>query len=311
MSTAACFSGSALDWASQRRSDGPWLAARLADDSARFLPFLKLKPLIRLEPEPDLGWLTRARAGEHLEADACVVFLGLDGDAARFAFDLSSSPAPVAAAEFADIGKFIDVRSIAAQLEAGRAAILAQARPLLDWHDRHGFCANCGAPSELRNGGHLRRCGECGAEHFPRTDPVVIMLPIRDGRCLLGNNRRFPGTLYSALAGFLEPGESIEDAVKRETREEVGIEVAAVRYIASQPWPFPSSLMIGCFAEAESTEITLDREELLDARWFTRAELAAALGAQASGKELDGVPLLPPPLAIAHTLMRIWIDETN
>ncbi len=311
MPAAACFSGSPLDWASSRRADAAWLAARLADDSARLLPFLNLKPLIRLEPEPDLGWLTRARLGEHLGADARVVFLGLDGEAARFALDLSSSPAAVAAEDFADVGKFIDVRSIAAQLEAGSTAVLAQARPLLDWHDRHGFCANCGAPSEIANGGYLRRCTACGAEHFPRTDPVVIMLPLRDGSCLLGNNRRFPGTLYSALAGFLEPGESIEEAVRRETLEEVGIEVANVRYVASQPWPFPSSLMIGCFAEAASGEITLDREELLDARWFTRAELAAALGAQAAGKELDGAPLLPPPLAIAHTLMRIWIDEIN
>ena len=169
----------------------------------------------------------------------------------------------------------------------------------------HGFCAQCGAPSRIREAGYLRLCSntDCGAQHFPRTDPVVIMLVESDGDCLLGRSARFPGSMYSALAGFMEPGESIEEAVRREVAEESGVTVGAVRYIASQHWPFPSSLMIGCVGTATDRAITLDPSELADARWFSRAEIAAMVD---NWRAADG-PRMPPPLSLAHQLARRWL----
>jgi NAD+ diphosphatase len=180
---------------------------------------------------------------------------------------------------------------------------LAEAKAMLQWHMRHRFCANCGAPTAPACAGWKRECPACKVEHFPRTDPVVIMLAIDGERCLLGRQTRFVASTYSCLAGFMEPGETIEDAVRRETREEAGIVCGRVRYFATQPWPFPMSLMIGCHAEATSTTITIDREELEDARWFDRSEAAAML----MRKHPDGL-ITPPPIAIAHHIIRAWVD---
>ncbi len=154
---------------------------------------------------------------------------------------------------------------------------LAEGKALLFWHAKHRFCANCSLPTVASAGGWRRECASCGTHHFPRTDPVVIMLAIDGERCLLGRQPRFPAGMYSCLAGFLEPGETIEDAVRREIAEEAGIATGTVTYLGSQPWPFPASLMIGCMVEAASTEITIDRQELEDARWFTRDEVKAML----------------------------------
>ncbi|MGU3360676.1 NAD(+) diphosphatase [Methylobacterium sp. M6A4_1b] len=199
-----------------------------------------------------------------------------------------------------------DLRSLAGE---GRIAphelgLLATAKSLLGWHARHGFCANCGSPTTLAAGGYRRECTACGTHHFPRTDPVVIMLITRGDSCLLGRSPRFHEGMYSCLAGFLEPGETVEDAVRRETFEEVGLTVGAVRYHASQPWPFPSSLMIGCVAESLDAAITLDPEELADARWFSRDSVAAML----EGRHPDGLTT-PPPLAIANLLMRAFVEQ--
>jgi NAD+ diphosphatase len=178
------------------------------------------------------------------------------------------------------------------------------AKAMLDWHARHRFCANCGQPSTMRAAGWRRECDACSAQHFPRVDPVVIMVAVSGERCLLGRQARFAPGMYSALAGFLEPGETIEDAVRREILEEAGIPCSRVVYLASQPWPFPSSLMIGCFAKATTEEISIDRTELEDARWFSRAELAAMF-AGSHPHELKA----PQPFAIAHHLLKAFVEE--
>ena len=207
-----------------------------------------------------------------------------------------------------DDGTFraLDLRSIALQgaVPAEEMGPLATAKALLHWHSRHRFCAACGGPTALASAGFRRDCPRCGAQHFPRTDPVVIMLVTHGDCCLLGRQPRFPPGVYSCLAGFLEPGETIEDAVRRETFEEAGVAVGEVRYQASQPWPFPASVMIGCRGEAVSDALTLDRDELEDARWFAKDEVRLML------ERLHPDALcLPPPMAIAHYLIRRWAEE--
>ena len=188
------------------------------------------------------------------------------------------------------------------ELPAGEAATYAAARSLIDWHARHGFCPRCGAPTQAFRAGWARRCTADGSEHFPRTDPVVIMLAEHDGRVLVGRQKAFPPGRYSALAGFVEVGESMEEAVARELHEEAGVRATAVRYLSSQPWPFPSSLMLACIAEVADDSITLDEKELEAAMWVTRDDVAAALA------EAEGARFLPPPaFAIANTLFQHWL----
>jgi NAD+ diphosphatase len=197
-----------------------------------------------------------------------------------------------------------DLRSVAVQglVRQEELGILAMAKSMLDWHRRHRFCANCGAATAPAHAGFRRDCAACGTQHFPRTDPVVIMLIARGENCLLGRQPRFPPGMYSCLAGFLEPGETIEDAVRRETFEEAGIRVGRVSYAASQPWPFPSSLMIGCIGEALNEEIVIDRQELEEARWFHKDELRLML----ERRHPDGLQAANP-IAIAHHLVRGWM----
>ena len=231
------------------------------------------------------------------------VFLGTVDGAPRFGVGI----APAAAEALKSRADFLitDLRSIAVQglVDADHLPPIAEAKAVLHWHARHRFCPNCGAPTELADGGWKRNCPSCKAEHFPRTDPVVIMLAIDGDRCLLGRSPRFAPTMWSCLAGFMEPGESIEDAVHRETREEAGITCGRVAYYRSQPWPFPSSLMIGCHAEAVTRDIVVDKTELEDARWFDRAEIASMLLRQ----HPQGLTT-PPPVAIAHHIIRAWMD---
>jgi NAD+ diphosphatase len=199
----------------------------------------------------------------------------------------------------------VDMRSIAMQglVDPATVAILGQAKAMAHWHARHGFCANCGLKSRVGGGGWRRECASCQAQHFPRTDPVVIMLAVDGERCLLGRQPRFPKGMYSALAGFLEPGETVEEAVRREIREEAGIACDEVRYLASQPWPFPASLMIGCLARATSFDISRDDEELEDARWFSREEVRAMFE-----KRHPEALLAPNRMAIAHHLVKFWLE---
>jgi NAD+ diphosphatase len=239
-----------------------------------------------------------------LGATAELVFLGLLAGSGRFGIGLE--PAAIEPLKTAPDLLIADLRSIAVQGLVGpdHLAPLAEAKALLHWHARHRFCSNCGAPSRPVDGGWRRDCPACRAQHFPRTDPVAIMLAIAGERCLLGRQARFAPGMWSCLAGFVEPGESIEDAVRREVREESGIVCGRVGYFASQPWPFPSSLMIGCHTEALSNDIVVDRDELEDARWFDRDEVTAMLLRQ----HRDGLTT-PPPVAIAHHIIRAWVEN--
>ncbi len=313
--------GNPLHRAGNERRDPDWLSAALAGEGARFLPVQRLKVAVTAAEGRERGApadcgapgagaggegganrLAWARGGGWLEGAGEPVLLGLEGGDARFAVDVSDVPAPAEVSFGPCSGvEFQGLRTAAPNLPAGDAAIAAQARSLVGWHERHPFCPACGAATRPRNGGGSRACAGCGAEHFPRTDPVVIVVVSRGGRALLGRSGRFPGNLYSALAGFMEPGESVEEAVRREVAEEAGIEVGAVRYVFSQPWPFPASLMLGCIAEGLSGEIVIDPKELEDARWFSRVELADALAGR------SGVLTVPQPLAIAHHLIRAWL----
>jgi NAD+ diphosphatase len=195
------------------------------------------------------------------------------------------------------------MRSAAALLPASDVAILGQAKALIDWHQRHGFCPRCGAPTMLADAGYRRVCGACKAEHFPRTDPVVIMLATHDDACLVGRGKHFPSRMFSALAGFIEPGETIEEAVRRELFEEAGVQAGAVTYFTTQPWPFPSSLMIGCFAEAHTRELRIDDKELAEALWLERPVARALL----AGERVTDF-WIPPPIAIAHHLIKAWAN---
>lgn len=308
------FAGSTMDRAGHLRT--PADQARLrADPAARTLVVWRGKPLFAGEDAPVLSWLTMA-AEILVEAAAPPVFLGLEGGAPRFATDVSAWEDPGAdsdeLARFLDQSRnrhptltqdesFLDLRAVMVRLAAPDAGAAATARGVLGWHETHRFCARCGGPSVSDLAGWQRSCPACGARHFPRTDPVVIMLVTAGNRVLIGRSPGWPEGMYSLLAGFMEPGETVEDAVRREVAEETGIAVGRVGYVASQPWPFPASLMIGCWAEAQSADITLDPEELEDAIWVTREEVLASL----SGTN----PALRParPGAIARALIERWL----
>lgn len=297
------FSGNRIDRQSEKRDDGsvdralrdPHTRVMVLTDGARmllkrhgtgFAPFFSIAELKLLGLD-----------------EAPLVLLGDDDQgpllAAQAVVDADTLPETINA---------IDFRSIYVQglLDAERAGALAQAAALLAWNASHRFCSRCGTQTRSASGGYKRVCPNCSAEHFPRTDPVVIMLAVTPDRCLLGRSARFAPGMFSALAGFVEPGETIEDAVRRETLEEAGIKVGRVAYHASQPWPFPYSLMIGCYGEALNENIQADLTELEDCRWFTRDETRAAL----EGKHPDGI-FTPPPAAIAHRLIRDWVDAES
>ena len=297
------FAGNPMDRADALRRDPEWLAGAVNDPSSRFLAFSRLNVLTQDDNGVELMWLSTAQFAA-LGCDAPPIFLGLNDEIAHFAADVSKIDDPLA--QLGDIGgQFRDCRMAAMALPQEQTGIVAQARSQVDWHARHGFCSVCGVPTQPERGGHVRRCDSCGAEHFPRTDPVAIMLIIDGDRCLLGQPAgRFAGTgLYTALAGFIDQGESIEEAVRREVREEAGIEVGEVRYHSSQPWPFPSSLMIGCHGTANSTDIVIDDQELADVAWFTRDDVAQALAGDTTRMQVPG------PIAIAHHLIRAWVAE--
>jgi len=312
MSHPHTFSGNPLDRADVLRRDETALADAAAAAGSRYLLMWNLNVLMIEDAQaPAVGWLTAGDVGR-LEIDTPPVFLGLGGDVAHFALDVSALGDPMHELNLGPPWQFADVRSAAARLPMAETGILAQARSQVDWHRRHRFCSVCGERTRAFKGGHVRRCASCGAEHFPRTDPVAIMLVTDGERCLLGQSAgRLARTgMYSALAGFIDQGESIEEAVRREVLEEAGIRVGRVRYHSSQPWPFPSSLMIGCHGEAESLDIRIDQEEMTDVRFFPLDEVRAAMDRVLTGTpSADPATLkLPGPIAIAHHLIRAWVD---
>ncbi len=264
------YTGSPLDRASHLRTDAAWIADALSHPATRFVPVWRGQNLFRTAADgtPDAVFpVGLATAG------STWAFLGNSGGAATFALDLSGTGDPATAVPD-ELGQFSDLRTIGAGLPADQAAILAHARGLMHWRSRHRFCGVCGAACEPHSAGNVMACAGCGTHHFPRTDPAVIMLVAHGDKVLLGHSARFPNSvMYSTLAGFVEPGESLEEAVAREVMEESGVAVARVRYHSSQPWPFPGSIMLGFYADGLTEEITLDETELTDARWFSRAEL--------------------------------------
>ena len=271
------YTGSPLDRAGALRDDEAWIATRLADPASLLVPVWRSQTLFQgLESgRPEAVFLTGEAASALRMAGGPWAFLGLMGEQAVFAVDVSGveDPLPLLSET---IGRFADLRLIGPGLPDKDAAILAHARGLMHWRNRHRFCGNCGGPCTVRSAGHAYACTQCGAQHFPRTDPAVIMLVHRADRVLLGHSQRFPkSNMYSTLAGFVEPGESLEEAVAREVLEESDVRVGAVLYHSSQPWPFPSSIMLGFYAEGLTEAITIDPTELRDARWFTRSELQA------------------------------------
>jgi len=299
------FAGNPLDRASEKRTDPKWIESKRRDPSSLILPMWRLEPFLLgredSDPPVGLGLLQPASADSLADAGAPCVFLGLDGDRAIFALDLSEADDPAKAGPLAGLGHFRDARTAAQMVSLKDAAIIGQAKAMIDWHQRHGFCPRCGAPTKMMDAGYRRLCDNCKAEHFPRVDPVVIMLATHGEACLVGRGKQFPPGMFSALAGFVEPGETIEEAVRRELMEEASVKVGAVSYYATQPWPFPSSLMIGCFAKAESREAKVDENELAEVRWIERS-LARELIA---GKQVAGLRV-PPPIAIAYHLIKTF-----
>jgi NAD+ diphosphatase len=262
-----------LDRRAELRADRAWIERQLRHEATRILPVWRSQNLVAgIGADPRAAWLSATQA-ESWIGGGDAIFLGLAGDVAHFALELSlEDPAP--AAEIAGAA-FTDLRNVGAIMPRDEGALLAYARGAIHWHSRHRFCGVCGHPTVSEQAGHQRRCSNaaCGTPHFPRTDPAVIML-VHDGeRVLLGRQAQWPPGMHSVLAGFVEPGESLEEAVAREVMEEVGIPVAQVRYHSSQPWPFPSSIMLGFMARALSTDIRLAQDEIESARWFSRDDL--------------------------------------
>jgi NAD+ diphosphatase len=294
------YTGSPLDRATHRREDAAWVAEALADPDSRFVPVWRSRSLLHgmEDGAPEAVYLTGAAAEALRMSGGPWALLGVADAHAVFAVDLSAVEDPLPLLP-AGLGTFVDLRATGGSLKPADASVLAHARGLLHWRARHLFCGVCGGACVPRSAGNAVTCTQCGAQHFPRTDPAVIMLVSRGDQVLLGHSQRFPNsTMYSTLAGFVEPGESLEEAVRREVHEETGVEVGHVAYHSSQPWPFPASIMLGFYAEGLSEAITIDPEELRDARWFSHDELRnhAALGFS-----------LPRADSIARRLLEDWM----
>lgn len=308
------FANNPLDRASYRRADKAWLEEQLKNPASLFVPFRRQKrrdwePFVLPEAQPsqgkDIGWTPAALLPE-LAGDGITVFLGINKRGkALFAADVSGTADVENHPALKGQGAFEDLRGLAmaGEITPTELAIMAQAKSMIDWHSRHGFCSVCGAKSEMAEAGYKRVCPSCKAEHFPRTDPVVIMLATHGEKCFVGRQEIWPKGMHSALAGFVEPGESIEEAVAREMEEEAGISVSTVTYHSTQPWPYPSSLMIGCHAVADSEEFKVDGVELSGGRWITREEARKILAGEG-----DGTIWLPPAFAIAHQLVKAFAE---
>ncbi len=291
------YSSDEIDRATHLRDDKAWLTERLTDPTTRFIPVWRTYNLFEVGNEQVPALLTQENVNIK-DADE-VIFLGLIGNTAYFALDFSSLIEP----PLDSLGKFRDLRSSGALLAHTIGSLLAFARGIVYWHVRHQFCGECGALTLSKFAGHQRICSNenCGAPCFPRTDPAVIMAVYHDDRLLMGRQIRWPTGMYSVLAGFVEPGESLEDAVAREIFEEVGIEIEDIQYHSSQPWPFPSSIMLGFMARAVTTDLVIDRTELEDARWYSRDDLICTANS-------DNFRL-PNKDSIARQLVEDWLNQ--
>jgi NAD+ diphosphatase len=290
-----------IDRAADRRRDPAWLAAQERDEHSQFIPVWRSQNLFPISDAPRPVLLSPHQVRAHIPESTSSTLLGILECRPYFAIDLPSGDA--AAARLAELGKFQDLRQLAALLDRETGALLAYARAMAYWHAQHRFCGLCGSPTFSTEGGHARVCcnDRCGEHHFPRTDPAVIVLVCCGEQALLGRKSVWPEGQYSTVAGFVEPGESIEAAVAREVWEETGIQIAGMDYRSSQPWPFPSSLMLAFRARAARRAIRVDQYELEHARWFTRDELRDGLTA--------GTLRLPPPVSVSFRLIEDWFDE--
>ena len=302
------FAGNPLDRDSERRGDEAFLAEKLADPESLAVALWNGKPLVEDILGDDgkptgvqIAYLRADMAQDLAGGNEKLLYMGLWKDIAVFAVDIEGAADP-AEGPLQGLGRFEELRGAAASMPPADAGILATAKSMFEWRRRHRWCSACGQKTEVSDGGWKRVCTSCDAEHFPRTDPVAIMLAIHDGKCLLGRQAMWPKGMFSALAGFIEPGETIEEACARELQEEAGLKATAVRYHSSQPWPWPSSLMMGLIADVDSDEAAPDQTELEEVRWFTREEARQLIKG-----ELEGL-FAPPPLAIAHQLIKAWAE---
>ena len=311
------FGGSGLDRAAHLRGDADTIALLKKSDTTRVIPIWRGKPLISGEARDTAGWL---RPDMKIFADHPneLIFLGLADGEARFAQDVSDwepdeeidtlgaffDPSEQQHPDMPENHVFAELRGVMTKLSPRDAELIATAKAVMNWHGTHPFCAKCGEKSEMAMAGWQRNCPSCEASHFPRTDPVVIMLITHGNACLMGRSPGWPEGMYSCLAGFVEPGETIEAAVRRETLEEAGVEVGRVDYLSSQPWPFPASLMIGCHGHATTADITIDPEEIDDALWVTREDMLEAFA--------GNNPRIKPARegSIAHFLLVNWLKDT-
>lgn len=288
------FAGPYLDRAAQLRQDPQWFAAALADERSRAIPVWNARNLIARGETPRAAHVDLSSIPEELRNSNDLVLLGRVDDVHFFTYEIEAIEAPILMPE----ASFEDLRLVASILPSEDAGLLGYARAIIAWRRRNRFCGTCGTKTEPAKNGHVLVCSNpgCRSEQFPRIDPAIIVL-ISDGeRALLGRQASWPLGRYSTIAGFVEPGESLEDAVQREVFEETGIEVDRVEYHSSQPWPFPASLMLGFTAHAVTSEIHLHDQELEDARWFSRADLAS------------GTPLVPPSVSISFRLIEHWFN---
>jgi NAD+ diphosphatase len=286
-----------LDRAAALRKDTERLMRALDAQETLLVPVWRDKTLITSDREPRAVIPPAKTAGALIDVATELAWLGLVGGRDCFALDLSELEDPLAHAALQGMGTLADLRMVGGLLPAEEAEIVAYARGLLYWHRRSRFCGACGNATKPKEGGHVRECETCDVKHFPRTDPAVMALVHRGDRCVLARQHGWPKGFYAAVAGFVEPGESTEDATLREVKEELGLDVTNLTYFRSQPWPFPASLMVGFFAEATSDELVVDHDELEDARWFSRDELLNPKGF-----------MYPPGYSLAHYMIRRFIE---
>ena len=298
------FAGNPLNRASDKRADANWVAEKLADPDSLALAIWNGKPMVETgkDGQVQIAYVRADLARELAGGNERLLFMGLWKDTAVFALDLDGTADP-ADGPLEGLGRFEDLRAIAMTLPGTEAGIIATAKSMFEWRRRHRHCPACGSVSEVAEGGWKRICPTCRAQHFPRTDPVVIMLAVKGERCLLGRQAAWPKGMYSALAGFLEPGESIEEACARELYEEAAVRATSVRYHSTQPWPYPASLMIGLIAEIETEDATADNIEIDEVRWFTREQARALVRGEMGDAKAPG------GLAIAYQLIKAWSEE--